>query len=336
MNTERILLEHGSGGLMSNELISRIFLPAFRNDLLERLEDGAVFPVGGARVCFTTDSFVVNPIFFPGGDIGSLAINGTVNDLAMCGGKPLYLSAGFILEEGFEMDFLERIVESMSRAAARAGVKVVTGDTKVVPRGAADRIFINTSGVGSIDYPNMISPESIRPGDVVILNGTIGDHGAAIMNQREGLSFGSDIYSDSAPLNGLVEDILAATPNIHCMRDATRGGLGAILAEIAKKTGYLIRVSEIDIPVRSDVRGICEILGIEPLYLANEGKMVVFCPEEDAKKVLTVMKKNPLGRDAAAIGRVLQRKTGRVEMTTVIGGERIIDLPTGELVPRIC
>jgi hydrogenase expression/formation protein HypE len=336
MNSERILLEHGSGGLLSNELINRMFLPSFRNEYLERLEDGAVFKIGNTKLCMSTDSYVVKPIFFPGGDIGSLAVHGTVNDVAMCGGKPLFLSAGFILEEGFPMDKLGRIIASMTAAAARAGVQIVTGDTKVVNRGAADGLYINTSGIGVISYGQPISVRSILPGDVVIINGAIGDHGAAILAQREDLGLESDIRSDSAPLNGLVEKILAASPHIHCMRDATRGGLGAILAEIAGQSGLEITLDETLLPVRNDVRGICEILGFDPLFLANEGKMALFCPEMEADEVLAVMHAHEYGRESLIIGNVAQGRRGRLVMKTLIGGTREVDLPTGELVPRIC
>ena len=333
---DKILLEHGSGGLLSNELIANVFVPHFSNSYLERLEDSAVLSIGNQKFCFTTDSYVVSPIFFPGGDIGSLAVHGTVNDLAVCGGKPLFMSAGYILEEGFPFASLTKIVQSMADAAKMAGVKIVTGDTKVVSRGAVDGIFINTSGIGIIEYEGVLSVKSIQAGDAVILSGTIGDHGAAIMKVRENLGLEADIVSDSAPLNGLVAAILKASPDIHCMRDATRGGLGAILAEIAQNANMRINISEQDIPVRENVRGICEILGFDPLFLANEGKMVVFCKAIAAKKVLDTMKKHKLGVNAAVIGTVAQSGTGRVVLKTSIGGERVVDLPTGELVPRIC
>jgi hydrogenase expression/formation protein HypE len=336
MNYDKILLEHGGGGLLSNELIAEMFLPRFHNTYLERLEDSAVLTIGPQKFCFTTDSYVVSPIFFPGGNIGSLAVHGTVNDLAVCGGKPLYLSAGFILEEGFPVDSLDKIIQSMAEAAEGAGVKIVTGDTKVVARGAADGIFINTSGIGIIEYPGLLSIKNIQPGDVIILNGTIGDHGAAIMKTRGNLGLAADILSDSAPLNDLIATILKVSPNIHCMRDATRGGLGAIMAEIAKGAKVRIDVSERDIPVQENVRGVCEILGLDPLFLANEGKMVLFCPEADARIVLAAMKNHKFGKDAAIIGSVAEGSPGRVVLQTSIGGERVIDLPTGELVPRIC
>ena len=277
MKHDRILLEHGGGGLLSHELIAEVFLPLLKNPCLERLEDSAVLRVGDQMLCFTTDSYVIDPIFFPGGDIGSLAVHGTVNDLSVCGGKPLVMSAGFILEEGFPMEDLRRITRSMADAAKKAGVPIVTGDTKVVARGAADGIFINTSGIGLIEYPRPLSVKSIEPGDVVIVSGTIGDHGAAVLSKRRDLGVTSDIRSDSAPLNGLIGTILEASPNIHCMRDPTRGGLGAILAEIAGQSGCLIELREKDIPVREEVRGICEILGFDPLFLANEGKVALFC-----------------------------------------------------------
>lgn len=332
----KILLEHGSGGKLSNDLIARTFLPCFRNDYLERLEDSAVLTIDNQKFCFTTDSYVVSPIFFPGGDIGSLAVHGTVNDLSVCGARPLYMSAGYILEEGFPFAQLNKIIESMAAAAKKAGVQIVTGDTKVVSRGAADGIFINTSGIGVVEYAGILSLKSIQPGDAVIINGTIGDHGAAIMKTRENIGFESDIISDSAPLNGLVAEILKASPDIHCMRDATRGGLGAILAEIARSAGICINISERDIPVGESVRGICEILGFDPLFLANEGKMVVFCPAKEAPKIVAVMKEHEFGQNASVIGKVRDKGPGRVVLRTSIGGERIIDLPTGELVPRIC
>ena len=336
MQFDRILLEHGGGGLLSNELIAGTFLPLLKNPWLEELQDGAVFEVGGMKLCFTTDSFVVQPRFFPGGDIGSLAVHGTVNDIAMCGGIPLALSAGFILEEGFQMEELERIVRSMADAAKSAGVVIATGDTKVVPRGAADGLFINTSGIGVIRYGGLLSIRSIRPGDAVLFSGPIGDHGAAILSAREDLGFDSTITSDSAPLNGLVERILAASPDIHCMRDATRGGLGAILAEIAGQSGMRITIREDAIPVRREVRGICEILGFDPLFLANEGRMALFCSAESAETVLRAMRGDERGRAAAVIGTVAEDRRGRVVLETLIGGSREIDLPTGELVPRIC
>jgi hydrogenase expression/formation protein HypE len=336
MKHDRILLEHGGGGLLSHELIAEVFLPLLKNPCLERLEDSAVFRVGDQQLCFTTDSYVIDPIFFPGGDIGSLAVHGTVNDLSVCGGKPLAMSAGFILEEGFPMEDLRRITLSMAEAAKKAGVPIVTGDTKVVARGAADGLFINTSGIGLIEYPTPLSVKSIEPGDTVIVSGTIGDHGAAVLSKRKELGVISAIRSDSAPLNGLIGAILEASPNIHCMRDPTRGGLGAILAEIAGQSGCLIELREKDIPVREEVRGICEILGFDPLFLANEGKVALFCAAADAGRVLDVMKAHEYGREAAVIGAVGERGRGRLVLRTAFGGSREVDLPVGELVPRIC
>lgn len=336
MNRKTILLEHGNGGLLSNELITETFLPLFHNSYLDRLEDGAVFEIGNTKLCFSTDSYVVNPLFFPGGNIGSLAVHGTINDIAMCGGKPLFMSAGFILEEGFPMDLLETIVQSMADAASKAGVQIVTGDTKVVAKGAADGLFINTSGIGIVNYSGTLSPQSICPGDAVIINGTIGDHGAAILGKRKELGFSSDIISDSAPLNGLVESILAVSPHVHCMRDATRGGLGAILVEIAAQSDSTIVIDESSIPIQGEVRGICEILGFDPLFLANEGKLAVFCAPADADIILKTMKQHPYGKDATLIGTVMKKGRGQLLLKTVIGGSRVLDLPTGELVPRIC
>lgn len=336
MKHDRILLEHGGGGLLSHELITEVFLPLLKNPCLERLEDSAVIRVGDRMLCFTTDSYVIDPIFFPGGDIGSLAVHGTVNDLSVCGGKPLVLSAGFILEEGFPMEGLRRITLSMAEAARKAGVAIVTGDTKVVARGAADGLFINTSGIGLVEYPAPLSVKSIEPGDAVIVSGTIGDHGAAVLSKRRELGVISEVLSDSAPLNGLIGAILEASPNIHCMRDPTRGGLGAILAEIAGQSGCLVELREKDVPVREEVRGICEILGFDPLFLANEGKVAVFCSAADADKVLAIMRAHEYGKDAAVIGSVGGRGRGRLVLRTVIGGSREVDLPVGELVPRIC
>ena len=336
MKYDKILLEHGNGGLLSHELISEYFLPLFRNPYLERLEDSAVLTIGNQKFCFTTDSYVVSPIFFPSGNIGSLAVHGTVNDLAVCGGKPLYMSCGFILEEGFPFESLQTIIKTMSEAAAEANVKIVTGDTKVVARGAADGIFINTSGIGIVEYPGTLSVKSIQPDDVIIVNGTIGDHGAAIIQARENLSLSGNLLSDSAPLNDLICSILKVSPCVHCMRDATRGGLGAILAEIAKSAQICINIDEKNIPVQDNVRGICEILGFDPLFLANEGKMILFCPKSDSEAVLRVMRNHKYGRNAAIIGSVCKAAQGRVVLKTSIGGERIVDLPTGELVPRIC
>lgn len=339
MTKEKILLEHGAGGLLSNEIVSKLFLPAFRNPFLQQLMDSAVLEIAGKRVCFTTDSYVVSPAFFPGGNIGSLAVHGTVNDLAVCGGRPLCMSSGFILEEGLPVSDLREIVDSMRLAAAQAGVQIVTGDTKVVPRGAADGIFINTSGIGIVEYAGRIAPDSIEEGDAIILSGSIGDHGAAILGLREGFE-NAGLVSDSAPLNGLVDRALAASGRIRCMRDATRGGLGAVLVEIAAQAKAEFEIRESDIPVKEAVRGLCEILGVEPLFLANEGKLALFCHRDDALKVLDAMRGHEFGRDAALIGEVTGKNQGRAGsralLRTIAGGTRVMDLPTGELVPRIC
>jgi len=333
---DKILLEHGGGGLLTGELIEQVFLPRLGNPHLRQLTDSALVAIGGERFCFTTDSYVVSPLFFPGGDIGSLAVHGTVNDLAVCGSRPLFLSAGFIIEEGFATEKLERIVDSMAAAASRAAVQVVTGDTKVVPRGAADGLYITTSGIGEFMYGRELSPLAIKPGDEVIVNGPVGDHGAAILCARQDLGFSSTVLSDSAALGGLAQDILKSSPEIHCMRDCTRGGLGAVLAEIAGQSGRDISVQERDIPLRESVRGVCEMLGFDPLYLANEGKLVVFCGSGQAPAVLAAMRSHDEGHEAALIGTVRESGRGRAVLTTLIGGERVIDRPTGELVPRIC
>lgn len=336
MKEDRILLEHGSGGMLMNSLIHDIFMPVFKNEYLDQMGDSAVVTIGKKKVCFTTDSYVVDPIFFPGGDIGSLSIHGTVNDIAMCGGKPLFISVGFILEEGFPLGDLERIVASMGNAAQAAGVRIVTGDTKVVPKGSADKIFINTSGIGIVEYKAVISAQSIKKGDKILVSGTIGDHGAAIMSTRSDLGFRSNILSDCAALNGLVEDILHASKRVRFMRDATRGGLGAVLVEAASAAALTFEIEERMIPVRDDVRGLCEILGLDPIFIANEGKMVVVCAGPDADRVLSVMTAHPLGADAAVIGHVTETGRSRVILNTIIGGSRELDLPEGELIPRIC
>ncbi|MFY9397690.1 MAG: hydrogenase expression/formation protein HypE [Desulfomonilia bacterium] len=336
MRYDEILLAHGSGGKMSSDLIAGVFLPRLGNSYLDALGDSAVLDLDGKRLCFTTDSYVINPVFFPGGDIGSLAVHGTVNDISVSGGRPLFLSAGFILEEGFKFSELMRIVDSMAQAARAAGVRIVTGDTKVVARGAADGLFINTSGIGVIDYPAEISMLSISVGDVIIINGTIGDHGAAVMSAREGLDLPDGPISDSAPLNGLVEGLLKVSPNVHFMRDATRGGLGTILCEAARGARVRLEVRERDIPVKDQVRGLCEVMGLDPLYIANEGKLVVFCPAEDAPAVLEYMRGHEYGKDAALIGEVTAGGEKRAILHTAVGGSRELDLPVGELIPRIC
>ncbi len=335
-DAKEISMGHGSGGKLTARLVEELVLPAFRNPLLEPLDDQAMLPVGGERIAFTTDSYVVTPLFFPGGDIGELAVNGTVNDLAMGGARPLFLSLALILEEGLPLAELERVIASVRRAAAAADVLVVTGDTKVVNRGKGDKLFVNTAGIG-VPLPGAeLSSRRVAPGDAILLSGPVGDHGIAILSQREGLSFGGEIASDTAPLHGLVAAMLAAFPGVHAMRDPTRGGVAATLVEIASRGRLGIEVDERAIPVRDAVRGACEMLGLDPLHVANEGKLVAFVPEEGADRVLEVMRAHPLGREAARIGRVTGDAAGRVVLRTPIGGRRILDLPFGESLPRIC
>jgi hydrogenase expression/formation protein HypE len=330
-----IVLGHGSGGKLSAQLIRQMFLPAFDNPLLNRLDDQAVLAVGGARIAFTTDSYVVTPLFFPGGDIGKLAVHGTINDLAMCGAQPLALSAAFILEEGFEMEELRRVVDSMAEAARAAGVPIVTGDTKVVPRGAADGMFITTSGVGLVPPGVNISAANARPGDQILLSGSIADHGMAVMSKRENMEFEGALESDTAALHRLVADMIAAG-EIHALRDPTRGGLGATLVEIASAAGIGVEAESAAIPVHEPVRAACELLGFDPLFVANEGKLVAFVATESATRVLAAMRANPLGREAARIGRAVGGRPGLVLLKTEIGGSRVLDLPFGEQLPRIC
>jgi hydrogenase expression/formation protein HypE len=336
MDHKEIVLAHGSGGKLTHQLIQRMVLPQFRNEFLEPLHDGAVFSINGSRIAFSTDSFVVKPIFFPGGDIGKLAVHGTVNDLAMCGARPLYLSAGFILEEGLPMADLWRVIRSMQEAAAQAGVALVTGDTKVVDRGKGDQIFINTSGVGLVDPAVRIHPSRAHIGDKVLINGPIAVHGIAIMSVREGLEFESEITSDTAPLNGLVAAMLAAYPDIHVLRDPTRGGVTSALAEIAEQAKVGIRLEETRIPLSEAVKGACEILGLDPLHVANEGKVLAIVPAEAADAVLTAMRSHPLGHEAALIGEVVDDHPGLVTMKTTVGGSRVVDMLSGEQLPRIC
>jgi hydrogenase expression/formation protein HypE len=331
-----IVLAHGSGGKLSQQLIQEILLPQFRNKLLDAQHDGAVFSVNGARLAFSTDSFVVSPIFFPGGDIGKLAVHGTVNDLAMCGARPLYLSAGFILEEGLPMQDFWTVVVSMREAAAAAGVALVTGDTKVVDRGKADKIFINTSGIGAVPEKVNIHPGRARPGDKVIVSGEIAVHGIAIMSVREGLEFETEIASDTAPLNGLVDAMLAATSDIHVLRDPTRGGITSALSEIALSGRVGILLDEATIPISEEVKGACEILGLDPLYVANEGKLLAIVAPEEVGAVLAAMRAHPLGAKAAVIGSVTDDHRGFVFMKTRIGGTRVVDMLSGEQLPRIC
>ncbi len=332
---DKILLAHGSGGKLSHELVEKNFLRALANPILAKLDDSAVFELSG-KLAFTTDSYVVSPIFFPGGDIGKLAVCGTVNDLSMSGAKPLYLSLAFIIEEGFAQDELSQIVDSIHRTAQEAGIEIVTGDTKVVHRGSADKLFINTAGVGIIPEGVDISGSNAKPGDEVILSGTIGDHGIAVLSQREGLSFSTQLKSDCAPLGGLVAEMLNASPNIHCLRDPTRGGLATTLNELAKQSKVSIRIEEEKVPVREEVLAACEMLGFDPLYVANEGKLVAIVPAEDAAKVLKAMRGNRYGKEAAIIGEVRAEHPGRVVMKTLLGASRIVDMLVGDLLPRIC
>jgi len=321
---------------MSAELIEQLFLPAFRNPWLERLDDQAVLNIGSSRLAFTTDSFVVTPIFFAGGDIGMLAVNGTVNDLAMCGARPLYVSAGFILEEGFPMADLRRIIESMSHACAAAGVTLVTGDTKVVNRGSADRIFINTSGIGVLHDSLEIGADRAQAGDRIVVSGTIADHGMAIMSQRAELQLDSEIVSDTAPLSSLVEAMLETGASIHCLRDPTRGGLATSLNELARRSRVGMSVDEPELPVRPEVRGLCELLGFDPLYVANEGKLIAIVHGPHAERLVEGMQRHPNGRHARIIGEVVDDHPGEVVVRTVIGGTRRLDLLVGEQLPRIC
>ena len=339
--TDRILLGHGSGGKLSAALLSDIFFRAFQSPVLARMDDQAVFEISGTRLAFTTDTFVVKPLFFPGGDIGSLAVHGTVNDLAMGGAEPLYLSAGFILEEGLDMDVLRRVAASMAHAAQASGAEIVTGDTKVVEKGCGDGIFINTTGIGLVRKGVNLSAANASPGDRVIVSGMLGDHGMAILSEREGIGFDTSIVSDSAPLHTLVRTMLDATAGtslsaIRCMRDPTRGGLASSLNEIAASAGVGIELTETAIPIREEVRGACEMLGLDPLYVANEGKLVAIVAPEAADAVLAAMLSHPLGADARLIGTVRAKHPGLVTIRTVFGTTRIVDMLSGDQLPRIC
>jgi len=332
---DSILLAHGSGGKLSHELVEKKFLPFLANPALNKLDDSAIFEASG-RLAFTTDGYVVNPIFFPGGDIGKLAVCGTVNDLAMNGARPLYLSLSAIIEEGFPLSELEQIMQSIKKAAEEAEVSIIAGDTKVVNRGQADKLFITTSGVGIIPPGVDISGANARAGNKVLLSGTIGDHGIAIMSQREGLKFSMTLESDCAPLNKLVSQILEVSSRIHCLRDPTRGGLATTLNELARQSKVGIVVEEAKIPVKEEVKAACELLGLDPIHVANEGKLVAIVDPADADKILAQMRKNSYGRAAAIIGEVTNEHSGRVVMKTKLGPSRIVDMLSGELLPRIC
>lgn len=338
MKNDKILLDHGSGGKISHSMTKDMLLPVFDNAILAALNDGAIFELEGLRLAFSTDSYTVDPIFFPGGNIGDLAINGTVNDLTMCGATPLYLSVGLIIEEGFSMDRLETIINDMGRAAKAAGVTVVTGDTKVVPKGTADQIFINTSGIGLIAEHIQVACDNARVGDKIILSGTIADHGITILTQREGLSFETSLQSDSAPLNDMVKKMFVAAADnaIHVLRDPTRGGVGTALNEIAEMSKLGIEIVEEKIPLKPEVAGACELLGFDPLYLANEGKLLAFVSAQNSDAVLKAIRSDPYGKDAVVIGEVMDDHPGKVFLKTRIGGRRIVDMLAGEQLPRIC
>jgi hydrogenase expression/formation protein HypE len=334
-NNEKILLAHGSGGKMTHRLLKELIFPAFSNPILAKAEDAAVFPLSG-KVAFTTDSFVVKPIFFPGGDIGKLAVCGTINDLAVMGAKPLYLTAACIVEEGLEVSILEKIIKSMAKASQEAGVKIVGGDLKVVEKNACDKIFINTTGLGLIPERIDISSGNARPGDAVIINGFIGEHAAAIMSARQDYRLKTSIKSDCASLNHLIAGLSAKSGQIHVMRDPTRGGVATTLNEIAEQSNVEIQLDEDKLPISSAVRGFCEILGIDPLYMANEGKVLVFVAQKDSAKILSAMRKHPLGKKAQIIGNVSRSNNPQVLLRTSIGSTRIMDMLSGEQLPRIC
>ena len=335
--TEKIIqLDHGSGGKLSHSMFTDMILPLFKNKILSRQDDGAVLDVEKGRIAFSTDSYVVDPIFFPGGNIGDLAVNGTINDICMMGAVPMAISVGLIMEEGLPQKDLQIILEAMANAAKKAGVNIVTGDTKVVPRGKADKIFINTSGIGIIPDGVDLSGHNAKPGDKIIVSGTIADHGITILSSREGLKFDSDIQTDSAPLNTMVQSLVQSDCDLHLLRDPTRGGLGTTLNEIATQSKVGIRINESSLPVKGAVQGTCELLGFDPLYIANEGKLIAFVASDDAQKALEIIKKNEFGKDAAIIGEVVKEDPGKVYLTTVVGGLRRVDMLTGEQLPRIC
>ena len=332
----RVLMAHGGGGRLMHDLIDLVFKDAFQNPLLAQNHDGAVLEAGGARLAFTTDSYVVKPLFFPGGDIGKLAVCGTLNDLAMCGAQPLALSAGFILEEGLPMETLQRVVRSMGETARAAGVPIATGDTKVVDGGSGDGLFINTAGIGLVPAGLSINPSAVQPGDVVLLNGDVGRHGTCIMAGREGLAFDTDLQSDCALLGGAVQRLLEGGITVHALRDCTRGGLATTLVEIAKARNLRIHLEGSAIPVREDVRGACEMLGLDPLYVANEGRFIAIVPEAEAERALELLREDPQGVGAIRIGQVLDEQPGRLTLRSEIGSTRILDMLSGEQLPRIC
>jgi hydrogenase expression/formation protein HypE len=332
----RVDMSHGSGGRAMAQLVEELFLRAFDNEWLREMNDQARFPVSGGRMVMATDSHVVSPLFFPGGDIGCLSVHGTINDVAMAGARPLYLSASFILEEGFPLADLRRIVESMASAAAHAGVPIVTGDTKVVESGKGDGVFITTTGIGVVPEGVDVSGDRARPGDRIIVSGTLGDHGVAIMSLRENLTFDTAIRSDTAALHGLVAAMVDAVPGIRCLRDPTRGGLATTLNEMARQSGVGMRIREAALPVNPGVSAACEFLGLDPLYVANEGKLVAICPPQDAERLLGAMRAHPLGQRAAIIGEVIEDPQHFVQMETAFGGSRVVDWLTGEQLPRIC
>ncbi|MDD5496488.1 MAG: hydrogenase expression/formation protein HypE [Candidatus Omnitrophica bacterium] len=335
MGKEKILLSHGSGGKLMHNLIDTLFLKELGNEISRKKNDSAVINIGNKKIAFTTDSYVVNPIFFPGGDIGSLAIHGTVNDLAVCGARPLYISLGMIIEEGLDMDILKRITASIKAASKRSGIKVVTGDMKVVEKGSCDKIFINSSGIGELYYRGL-STDNIKAGDAIIINGGIGEHAISVLSKREGIRFSSAVKSDSAPLSALITKILKASGKVRLMRDPTRGGVATTLNEIVKDGKFGVSIDEKSIPVKRGVREACELLGFDPLYLACEGRVLIVVAKEDAKKVVNVMKKDALGRDARIIGRIIKEHKARVCLNTSLGGRRIVDMLSGEQLPRIC
>jgi len=333
---DKILLAHGGGGKLTRDLIQKVMLKYFGNPILSPLKDSAVFELKGQHLAFTTDSYVVKPLFFPGGDIGKLAVAGTINDLAVVGAKPLYLSCGLIIEEGLELGLLQKVLESMQETARNAGVQIVTGDTKVVEKKGADQLFINTTGIGIIAPDHSLDESGPQIGDKILINGGLGEHEASIISSREGFDFESEIISDCAPLHDLIQSILRVSRKVKWMRDPTRGGLAATLNELVEGKSFGIRLQETQIPVKDAVKGICELLGFDPLYMANEGKVVVIVAVEDAERVLEIMKSHPLGGDSCIIGEIVSEPMGRVVMKTEIGGHRIVDMPLGEMLPRIC